>query len=72
MIESCDGSFILFIKYVEYRGKGIGSKVLHSVNKWVKENNYEFVIVWPSEDAIPYYEKNGYVHCKEPMEYFPT
>ena len=56
----------------EYRGKGIGSKVLHSVNKWVKENNYEFVIVWPSEDAIPYYEKNGYVHCKEPMEYFPT
>ncbi len=56
----------------EYRGKGIGSKLLREVNKWVKENKYEFVIVWPSEDSIPYYEKNGYVHCKEPMEYFPS
>lgn len=56
----------------EYRGKGIGSKVLREINKWISENKYEFVIVWPSEDSIPYYERNGYVHCKEPMEYFPS
>jgi len=56
----------------EYRGKGIGSKVLREINKWIKENNYEFVIVWPSEDSVQYYERSGYVHCKEPMEYFPS
>ena len=56
----------------EYRGKGIGSEVLCEINKWIKENNYEFVIVWPSEDSIQYYERNGYVHCEEPMEYFPS
>jgi len=56
----------------EYRGKGIGSKVLREINKWISENKYEFVIVWPSEDSIPYYERNRYVHCKEPMEYFPS
>lgn len=56
----------------EYRNKGIGSKVLSSINKWIKENNYEFVIVWPSDEAIDYYKKNGYVQCTEPMEYFPS
>ncbi|VDG97746.1 Predicted acetyltransferase involved in intracellular survival and related acetyltransferases [Lysinibacillus sphaericus] len=55
----------------EYRNKGIGSHVLSSMNKWVKDNNFEFVIVWPSEDSINYYKENGYVHCNQPMEYFP-
>ncbi|KYD11270.1 N-acetyltransferase [Heyndrickxia sporothermodurans] len=56
----------------DFRNKGIGSKLLATINKWIKENNYEFVIVWPSDDAINYYKKNGYVHCTEPMEYFPS
>ncbi|MFJ7729307.1 GNAT family N-acetyltransferase [Neobacillus sp. NPDC097160] len=56
----------------EYRNKGVGSKLLNSINKWIKENNYEFVIVWPSDDSINYYKKNGYVHCTEPMEFFPS
>lgn len=56
----------------EYRNMGVGSKLLDSINKWIKENNYEFVIVWPSDDSINYYKKNGYVHCTEPMEFFPS
>ncbi|WP_246944751.1 GNAT family N-acetyltransferase [Bacillus pinisoli] len=55
----------------EYRNKGIGSEMLQTINQWIKENDFEFVIVWPSEDSINYYKKNGYVHCTEPMEYFP-
>ncbi|MGG0644589.1 GNAT family N-acetyltransferase [Sporosarcina gallistercoris] len=55
----------------EYRNQGTGSELLRSVNNWVKENRFEFVIVWPSEDSINYYKKNGYIPCKEPMEYFP-
>jgi GNAT superfamily N-acetyltransferase len=56
----------------EYRNMGVGSKILKTIDKWIKENNYEFVIVWPSDESINYYKKNGYVHCKEPMEYFPS
>ncbi|MEI5908062.1 GNAT family N-acetyltransferase [Bacillus spongiae] len=56
----------------EYRNGGVGSKVLSLINKWIKENNFEFVIVWPSDEAINYYKKNDYVHCTEPMEYFPS
>ncbi|MBD8068772.1 GNAT family N-acetyltransferase [Bacillus sp. PS06] len=56
----------------EYRNKGIGSRLLTTINEWTKENKYEFVIVWPSDDSIKYYKKNGYKHCTEPMEYFPS
>ncbi|MFS0864737.1 GNAT family N-acetyltransferase [Fredinandcohnia sp. 179-A 10B2 NHS] len=56
----------------EYRNKGVGGKLLASVNNWIKENNYEFVMVWPSDEAVDFYKKNGYVHSTEPMEYFPS
>jgi GNAT superfamily N-acetyltransferase len=56
----------------EYRNNGIGSLLLSTINNWAKENKYEFIIVWPSDDSINYYKKNGYVHCTEPMEYFPS
>ncbi|MDQ0257759.1 GNAT superfamily N-acetyltransferase [Evansella vedderi] len=54
-----------------YRNKGIGSKLLTTINQWAKEKAYEFIIVWPSDDSINYYKKNGYSHSTEPMEYFP-
>jgi GNAT superfamily N-acetyltransferase len=52
----------------DYRGKGIGSKLLTRINEWAKEQKYEFVIVWPSDESIEFYRRNGYRHCKEPME----
>jgi len=55
-----------------YRNKGIGSQLISKVNSWVKERDIEFVIVWPSDDSVNYYKKNGYVHVEEPMEYVPS
>ncbi|MEI4770838.1 GNAT family N-acetyltransferase [Psychrobacillus sp. FJAT-51614] len=54
----------------EYRNKGIGSKLIRTINEWVINNKYEFIIVWPSDDSINYYQKNGFKLCKEPMEFF--
>ncbi len=51
-----------------YRGKGIGSQLLSRVNEWAKDQKYEFIIVWPSDTSIEFYSRNGYAHCKEPME----
>jgi GNAT superfamily N-acetyltransferase len=56
----------------EFRGKGIGSELLSTVNDWSKEKGYEFIIVWPSDDGISFYKRNGYVQCTEPLEYFPS
>lgn len=56
----------------KYRNRGIGSQLITTINKWVKSKSYEFIIVWPSEDSVDYYKKNGYIHCKEPIEFFPS
>ncbi|MET3683461.1 GNAT superfamily N-acetyltransferase [Alkalibacillus flavidus] len=53
----------------DYRNQGVGSQLLKTINQWVEDNQYEFVIVWPSDESINYYKKNGYVHCNEPMEF---
>lgn len=55
-----------------YRNQGIGSKLISTVNEWAKNNNYEFIIVWPSEESVEFYKRNGYVPCKEPLEFFPS
>ncbi|WP_433744455.1 GNAT family N-acetyltransferase [Falsibacillus pallidus] len=36
----------------EYRNAGIGSKVLSSINKWIKEKKIEFVIVCPTTKLL--------------------
>lgn len=56
----------------DFRNKGIGSKLITVINQWAKGRKYEFIIVWPSDDSIDYYKRNGYVHCDEPMEFFPS
>jgi len=50
------------------RRKGIGSQILKEIEKWSKDNDYEFIIVWPSDWSVDFYERNGYSLCKEPME----
>ncbi|WP_248926183.1 GNAT family N-acetyltransferase [Paenibacillus hamazuiensis] len=52
----------------EFRSKGIGSKLLREIEVWAKTNSYEFIIVWPSEWSVEFYERNGFSHCNEPME----
>ncbi|KAB2331066.1 GNAT family N-acetyltransferase [Bacillus mesophilum] len=55
----------------EYRQKGIGSKLLHVIHDWTKENKYEFVLVWPSDEAIEFYKRSGYEVLTEPLIYYP-
>lgn len=54
------------------RNKGIGSNLLTVVNKWVESNEYEFVIVWPSDDSIEFYKRKGYISCNEAMTFTPS
>ncbi|PGL70408.1 GNAT family N-acetyltransferase [Bacillus sp. AFS055030] len=56
----------------DYRGQGIGGILISQVNNWVCEMNFEFVIVWPSEQGVNFYKRYGYNRCSEAMEYFPN
>lgn len=51
----------------EYRSRGIGGQLLRCIEEWAKKRHLEFIMVWPSEEAIPFYARNGYKHCTEPM-----
>jgi len=46
-----------------HRGKGLATKVLNELEKWVSELTYQKCILetgWRQPDAIRLYEKNGY------------
>jgi GNAT superfamily N-acetyltransferase len=52
----------------EYRSKGIGSKIMVEINRWAKENGLTFLMVWPSETSVDFYERHGFKQAAEVME----
>ncbi|MDG0809449.1 GNAT family N-acetyltransferase [Cohnella rhizosphaerae] len=50
-----------------YRSQGIGSELLKAIRTWATENEFEFIIVWPSEESRAFYARNGYTLCNDPM-----
>ncbi len=56
--------------YVEpsLRAFGVGSQVLRQVITWARDEGLEFLIVWPSEESIGFYERHGFRPSDEAME----
>ncbi len=44
----------------EYRGAGIGSRLLAAVLEWSKSKHAEKVILWPTERSKPFYLRHGF------------
>lgn len=44
----------------ERRGEGIGSRVLGAVRGWATVQRLEFIMLWPSERSVPFYERAGF------------
>jgi GNAT superfamily N-acetyltransferase len=42
------------------RGQGIGARLLEVVIAGARERGHEFLIVWPSEEAVPFYTRAGF------------
>lgn len=51
-----------------FRSQGIGTKIHTEMERWSKENNVEFLILWPSSESVQFYSKNGFSNSKEAME----
>lgn len=56
----------------EYRNKGIGSNLLEKVKSWATDNDIELLFVWPSEQAVGFYERQGFKNRNEIMELILT
>lgn len=44
----------------EYRGEGVGSRLLSAVLDWSRKRNAQVVILWPTERSKPFYARHGF------------
>lgn len=51
-----------------HRNQGIGGQLMQKVRQWAKEQDLELLIVWPSEEAVTFYERAGFTMDNEVME----
>jgi len=51
----------------EFRGRGIGGRVLDAVAAWAIAAGIELLVVWPSEASFGHYERHGFADRGEPL-----
>ena len=50
------------------RNQGIGSALLRAVIAWARERRLEFLIVWPAEESVRFYERAGFRRSEDALE----
>ena len=51
-----------------YRSQGIGSALMNRVVEWAKDEDFELLIVYPSDEAVTFYERVGFKLENDVME----
>jgi GNAT superfamily N-acetyltransferase len=44
----------------EMRNTGLGAELMEHVQAWAREADLEFLLLWPSERAVPFYQRTGF------------
>jgi GNAT superfamily N-acetyltransferase len=52
----------------ERRGQRIGGRLLERVVQWAREQELEFLVVWPSEESVRFYERGGFGASPDALE----
>ncbi|MBX7174128.1 MAG: GNAT family N-acetyltransferase [Pyrinomonadaceae bacterium] len=52
----------------EFRGKGIGGELLRKVIEWAKDEDFELLLVYPSEESLNFYERLGFENDEEVLK----
>ena len=50
------------------RNQGIGSQLMRAVQDWARERYAEFLVVWPSEESVRFYQRAGFVRNVDILE----
>lgn len=56
--------------YVEpfARNQGIGSHMLRTIERWAREQQIQFLVVWPAEESVHFYYRAGFVRNQDILE----
>lgn len=49
----------------EYRNQNIGTELLNHIKKYLSDNNCELIFVWPSDNSVKWYLRNGFYQENE-------
>lgn len=52
----------------EFRGRGIGSQLLARTIAWAGSEELEFLVLWPSEESVSFYERAGFGRSPDALE----
>jgi GNAT superfamily N-acetyltransferase len=44
----------------DFRRRGIGSRLLSVIIAWAREQEYELLLVWPSDESYAFYKRSGF------------
>ena len=65
-------SYIAYLTNVhtmqEYRNKGYGTELLSYIKNYLKEKGCELIFVWPSDNSVNWYSRNGFKSENDIME----
>ena len=52
-----------------YRNRGIGTQLMARVLGWAAAQDFETLIVWPSEASVPFYMRAGFQRSADMLEF---
>jgi GNAT superfamily N-acetyltransferase len=53
----------------QYRSRGIGAALMEEIKAWARQAGLEDLVLWPSEKSVAFYQRAGFQHPTEAMEY---
>jgi GNAT superfamily N-acetyltransferase len=68
LIEREIGYVTNVFTYPAYRNQGVGARLMECLAEWARLQNLEMLFLWPSQRAVPFYERCGYTHPSRVME----
>jgi len=57
-----------FYVHENYRDRGVGTRLFSAAMEWIKENDVDAVILWPTERSRTFYRREGFSEAAQVME----
>jgi GNAT superfamily N-acetyltransferase len=51
----------------DFRGRGIGAQIIRRAQAAAREADVELIIVWPSDESVDFYKREGFEEPDEPL-----
>lgn len=51
----------------DLRGRGIGAQIIRAAQDAAREADVELIIVWPSDESVEFYKRQGFEEPAEPL-----